>query len=84
EILADRLRTRAALRDTVSVLRLEAAIAAAAARARVDSLAVALRWATLDLDHERETRPRWYERPAIVVPTTMLLTILAIDVTVGD
>jgi len=83
-LLADAEMTRAALRDTVSALNALAADAAAAARAREDSLRSDLRWTGLDLEHALRTRPRWWERPTVVVPVTMFLTLLAVDAAVGD
>lgn len=83
-LLADAEMTRAALRDTVSALNARAANAAAAARAREDSLRSNFRWTQLDLEHERQNRPHWWEKPTVVVPVTMFLTLLAVDAAVGD
>jgi len=83
EILADRLRLRAAVRDTVSALTYHHSLAEIAAAAREDSLRAVIRWQAWDFEAAHARRQRWYQSPAIVVPVTVLATIWAVDVVVG-
>jgi len=51
-------------------------------RAVEAQLRVDLRWAELDLQHANENRLRWWQRPALVVPVTVLVTVWALQVTI--
>jgi hypothetical protein len=83
EILADRLRLRAALADTVSALRYHHRLDQIAAASREDSLRSVIRWQGWDLEAAHARRQRWYQSPSVVVPLTVLATIWAVDVVVG-
>lgn len=82
QILADRLRLQAALRDTVSVLTYRHRFELAAAAAEGDSLRAATRWLTWDLEAAHDRRQRWWQSPTVVVPVTVLATLYAVDVVV--
>ena len=79
EILARGVRLRAALADTVSALNAATRDSLATRNAREDQLLHDICWLELDLEHARANRLRWWQRPAVVVPVTVILTVLALD-----
>lgn len=79
EIVAHGKRLKAALADTVSALNAAYKDSLKVSAAASDQLRLDLRWANLDLEHAHANRLRWWQRPAVVVPVTVLVTVWALD-----
>ena len=79
EILAHGARLKAAVVDTVSALNAAYTDSLAVRTSVSDQLRLDLRWANLDLEHAHANRLRWWQRPAVVVPVTVLVTVWALD-----
>ena len=79
EILARSVRLKAELVDTVSALTAAYQDSLAVRDNTNEQLKLDIRWVELDLEHARRNRMRWWQRPAVVVPVTVLVTVWAVD-----